>query len=388
MSPQPIEFSSFSSVSLFSGIGGLDIGLHNAGFSPLLCCEVDVNALETLEYNLSQRNSFPIYKKDVNELSPKEVLKLINKKPGELDLLAGGPPCQAFSLIGKRNSLNDDRGILLYKMSEFAKVLRPKAILIEQVKGLLSAPCEDNIKGGALTKLVKQLKSLGYHINYRVVLAASYGVPQLRERLIIVGSLNKPFEFPDASHRLEPADDLFNAHAKFVDVRSAIGNLPAPTLNKEQANFPNHVDITPARDRERINGVPEGECLAKQLHLPKEQRMNLSSKDTTKFRRLSWELPALTLRGGEAFYHPEENRYLTPREYLRLHGYDDNFILFGPIKGRSGTFKSLDQHRLVANSVPPPLAEVIGKAIVQQFFRSSKEKRKGLDSYSRSYLSA
>jgi DNA (cytosine-5)-methyltransferase 1 len=86
-------------------------------------------------------------------------------------------------------------------------------------------------------------------------------------------------------------------------------------------------------------------------------------KDTTKFRRMSWSKPALTLRGGEAFYHPFENRYLTPREYMRLHGFPDSHMLFGPIRARTGTVRDLDQHRLVANAVPPSLAHAVGAQI-------------------------
>ena len=133
--------------------------------------------------------------------------------------------------------------------------------------------------------------------------------------------------------------------------------------------MPSHVDVTPPRDRERINGVPEGECLAKQLQLPADQRQRLDpKKDTTKFRRLAWNEPALTLRGGEVFYHPNDNRYLTPREYMRLHGFSDEHLLFGPIRARSGTVRDLDQHRQVANAVPPPLAEAVANALDQQLF--------------------
>jgi DNA (cytosine-5)-methyltransferase 1 len=155
----------------------------------------------------------------------------------------------------------------------------------------------------------------------------------------------------------------------YKTVYDVIGDLPEPVLKGQKENIFNHIDITPNRDRERINGVPEGQCLARQLHLPSQQRQRLNpEKDTTKFRRLAWHEPSLTLRGGEVFYHPVENRYLTPRECLRLHGFSDNHILLGPIRGRSGSVRTLDQHRLVANSVPPILAEVLGRNIVSQFF--------------------
>lgn len=109
--------------------------------------------------------------------------------------------------------------------------------------------------------------------------------------------------------------------------------------------------------------MSEGSFLAGELHLPASQRGKLTKKDTTKFRRLSFSEPSLTLRCGEIFFHPVEDRYLTPREYMRIHGYPDTYLLKGPVRGRSGRVRYLDQHRQVANSVPPPVAYAIAKEI-------------------------
>ncbi|QTR49834.1 DNA cytosine methyltransferase [Candidatus Thiothrix anitrata] len=357
-------------VSLFSGIGGLDEGLHNAGFTPLFCSEIDKHAHESLRSWCNRRSVSPLLATDINDISPHYLKNQLGLKAGELDLLAGGPPCQSFSLIGNRRSLEDDRGLLLHKMIEFAQVLQPKAVLIEQVKGLLSAKGADGINGSALKVIISGLKEIGYDVSFRTLRAADYGVPQLRDRVFIVAiATGDEFEFPAPTHfdpqkQSEQIDVFSTTKIPYISVKGAIGDLPSPVLKGNTEKIPNHLDITPLRDRERINGVPEGECLARQLHLPADQRQRLNpEKDTTKFRRLAWDFPALTLRGGEAFYHPEENRYLTPREYLRLHGFPDTHILSGPIRARSGTVKDLDQHRQVANAVPPPLAEAIGKAI-------------------------
>jgi DNA (cytosine-5)-methyltransferase 1 len=357
----------YRSISLFSGIGGLDIGLERVGFRPVFCSELDPNAAATLRAYLDKKGYSPYFQPDVNQVNPNTLMHELGIKPGEIDLLAGGPPCQSFSLIGKRQCLNDDRGVLLYKIPEFAEVFQPKVIMIEQVKGLLSASCEDNMKGGALSRLIDWLRSLGYITSHKVLLAADFGVPQLRERLFIVASKDKKFKFPEPTHFPESSQLFPNGISRYSTVKEALKGLKKPSRVGEIEVFPNHADITPARDQQRIHGVPEGECLAKQHHLPKTQRMSLTQKDTTKFRRLSWDKPALTLRGGEVFYHPKEDRYLTPREYLRLHGFDDDFILSGPIRGRSGSVRFLDQHRLVANAVPPGLAEVVGEEIVSQF---------------------
>ncbi|MFU8790013.1 MAG: DNA cytosine methyltransferase [Methylobacter sp.] len=161
-------------VSLFSGIGGLDEGLHNAGFTPLFCSEIDKHAHESLRNWCVRRAVNPILATDINDISPHSLKKQLDLKAGELDLLAGGPPCQSFSLIGNRKSLEDDRGLLLHKMIEFAKVLKPKAVLIEQVKGLLSAKGADGVSGSALKAIISDLKEVGYEVSYRVLRAADY----------------------------------------------------------------------------------------------------------------------------------------------------------------------------------------------------------------------
>jgi DNA (cytosine-5)-methyltransferase 1 len=285
--------------------------------------------------------------------------------PGELDLLCGGSPCQSFSQIGKRECLEDERGMLLFEFIRFAEAFRPKAIMIEQVKGLLNAPDHDGQIGGVYALLVAKLKALGYEPKMRIIKAMQYGVPQMRERVFIVAAREGTrFEFPEPTH----GDPKKQAHALFplrpyVTVGDALEGLGQPMPNGGYQPDDSHIDITPIGDRRRIHGVPEGSHLAKELHLPADQRCNLTKKDTTKFRRLHRSELSNTLRCGEIFFHPIEDRYLTPREYMRLHGYPDTYLLKGPIRGRSGRVRHLDQHRQVANSVPPPVARALAEAI-------------------------
>jgi DNA (cytosine-5)-methyltransferase 1 len=171
-----------SSLSLFSGGGGMDIGVESAGFKNLACVEFDPNAAETLRYNTSRKKAeTKIFESDVRTLDP-----LVVAKPG-IDLLHGGPPCQSFSLIGKRGSLSDARGLLLFEMIRFAAALKPKAILLEQVKGLLSAPNERGEVGGVFKRFIRELEDLGYCVKWAVLCAADYGIPQLRERVFNSG---------------------------------------------------------------------------------------------------------------------------------------------------------------------------------------------------------
>ena len=152
-----------------------------------------------------------------------------------------------------------------------------------------------------------------------------------------------------------------------MTVGEALTGLGEPKAKTPGTTFQNcedsHVDVTPLRDRERISYVPEGSYLAAQTHIGTDIRGNLMPKDTTKYLRLDRTKPSNTLRCGEIFFHPTANRYLTPREYMRIHGYGDDYKLLGPIRSRTGSVKDLDQHRQVANSVPPPLAYAMGKSI-------------------------
>jgi DNA (cytosine-5)-methyltransferase 1 len=237
--------------------------------------------------------------------------------------------------------------------------------LIENVKGLLSAPDENGKQGGAFELFISELVRLDYVPKWKVINAADYGIPQKRERVFIVATLGKNgFAFPEPTHAENQGNSLFSLRP-YENAWDYISNLPEPTTKADEENFPNHIDVTPERDAERISFVPAGSYLSGQENLPPSILMNLTKKDTTKYRRLGKTEPSLTLRGGEIFYHPTENRYLTPREYLRIHTFPDSLVLQGPIRRRSGNVRNLDQHRLVANAVPPKLASIIAKEIIK-----------------------
>lgn len=345
-------------LSLFSGCGGMDIGVERSGFKTIASIEIDKHAANSLQtWRKTQNSNGIIINDDINNINPSSF-------PKNIDLLYGGPPCQAFSLIGKRNSLLDSRGQLLFQIVRFASTIKPRVILLEQVKGLLSAKDENNVVGGAFDLFLRELEKIGYASKWLVINVADYGLPQKRERLFLVATkgINK-FIFPRPTHTKNPEQALLFPLLPHEVVKKYLSDLPMPTGKNEAPIVKNHVDITPNRDRERISYVPQGSYLAIQK-APKDIIMNLTKKDSTKFRRLSFDEPSLTLRGGEIFYHPVEDRYLTPREYLRLHTFPDSYELMGPIRSRSGTYTSLDQHRQVANAVPPKIAEILSKEIL------------------------
>ena len=358
-----------SAISLFTGAGGMDIGVTGAGFDVLACFELDRHCCDTLRTNIVRENRrTKVFEGDVRNANPEEIRKEVGLVRGELALLFGGPPCQPFSQIGKQGSLSDPRGLLIFELIRFAEALRPKAILFEQVKGLMTAPDQKGRRGGVFDLVLSKLEDIDYVPKWRVIKAADFGVPQLRERVFIVAT-EKPngFEFPSPTHGPEDRVDSLFPLMPYVTVDEAIRDLgkPGKKIKSGKLREDSHVDVTPKREIERMQGVPEGSYLGAQLHLPKDQVMNLKLKDSTKFRRLARNKASNTLRCGEIFFHPIKDRYLTPREYLRLHGYPDSYVLKGPIRRRTGTVRDLDQHRQVANSVPPPVARAIAQQIVK-----------------------
>lgn len=360
----------FSAISLFSGAGGMDIGVEQAGFAVKACVEIDHNCCNTLRNAIESRHlDTHVVEGDIRKIDIPRLLDEVGLIPGKVDLLFGGPPCQAFSLIGKQLALDDERGMLLFQMVRFAEAMRPKVILMEQVKGVLSAKDRKGERGGVFRRFVSELEGLGYTVKYKVCLAADYGVAQKRERVFLVGTRDgNGFVFPAPSY-YDPAscDNIFPNHlAPYKTVGDVLAGLGEPVAkgNESGAAVPNHIDVTPQRDRERIHFVVEGGHLSAQKDAPPEVKGRLSPKDTTKFLRLDRSRPSNTLRCGEIFFHPTEDRYLTPREYMRIHGYPDSYVLIGPIKSRCGSVKQLDQHRQVANSVPPPMARAIAQQIM------------------------
>jgi DNA (cytosine-5)-methyltransferase 1 len=356
-------------ISLFSGAGGMDIGIKKAGFSVLVGLEIDKYCCQTLRAAAERECSDTyVMEADIRTVEPKDIADMCRLAPKELDLLFGGPPCQPFSLAGKQNGLGDERGPLLFEIIRFAECLKPKAILLEQVKGFLSARDMNGKKHGVLNQFLGELNRIGYIPKWQVCCAADYGVPQLRERVFVVATRDQNgFAFPENTHIPYSENmNLFNLPS-YKTVGEALRGLGEPLPKVQGTTFQNredsHVDVTPARDRERISYVPEGSYLAAQTHVSVDIRGNLMPKDTTKYLRLDRKKPSNTLRCGEIFFHPTENRYLTPREYMRIHGYDDDYKLLGPIRSRTGRVKNLDQHRQVANSVPPPLAYAMGNKI-------------------------
>ena len=336
-------------LSLFAGAGGLDIGVNQVDFK--ICCaiEMDPHCVSTLKWNV---HSTEVWNVDVRTLDPRRVAECLNLRSGQLTLLCGGPPCQPFSQIGKQRGVADPHGLLPFEMVRFAAELNPAAVVMEQVPRFLDAWFSP--AATMRDVLTERFSAIGYNTYVAVLDALDFGVPQRRRRAFIVC-------VPRGQRYLFPAPQLMSTKTTVGD---AIGDLPPATPPGIQPAVANHIDITPARDRQRISYVPEGAWLSRaDVGAPSEILQRLTRKDTTKFRRVHRNQPSLTLRCGEVPYHPIEDRYLTPRETARLQGFPDSYVFTGPIRRRTGSVKNLDQHRQVANAVPPPLATAIAKSV-------------------------
>lgn len=213
-------------ISLFSGAGGLDLGFEQAGFEVVVAVEADPSCCDTLRKN---KPNLKVIEGDVSKITGNQILKAAGLKRSEAALVIGGPPCQPFSLAGKRMGLDDERGSMILEFSRLVHEILPKAFVMENVKGMLNWE-----KGKAIEAVLNEFrepakyrnKKYIYDVSYSVLNAVDFGVPQKRERLFIVGNrLGKEFKFPEATHC---SSDLLNLDSRLPYQTSwdAIGNLP------------------------------------------------------------------------------------------------------------------------------------------------------------------
>ena len=226
-------------ISLFSGAGGMDIGFKNAGFEVAVAVEQDSACCETLRAN---NPNLSIIEGDICAVTSNEILAAANLQPTEAALVIGGPPCQSFSLAGKRMGMSDPRGMLLI---EFVRVVRetlPKVFVLENVKGMLNwagGKAMEAINEEFTQEFFHEGNSYNYKVSYQVLKASDFGVPQHRERVFVVGNrLEKVFKFPEPTF-FDPSRndrDLFNnASRPYKTVWDAIGDLPQASEPSEMA---------------------------------------------------------------------------------------------------------------------------------------------------------
>ena len=334
------EDCSLAAISLFSGGGGLDLGLSFAGFSILFASDIESSHCDTIKANFP---SCVTETCDIKNLTGQHVREVTGKR--EFDVLAGGPPCQAFSILGQRNSFDDPRGSLVFEYIRLINELSPRAFVFENVPGLLTL----NAGSDWRILLNKFAEKTGYVIYDDVLNAADFGIPQIRRRIFVVGFRNKKvdFEFPEPTH--SPRKSNQNSEKKMSHW------IPAHLALISVEGLPNH------RIRPHTKAV--------RLRYRKIQPGERDRVDHTD--RVHPDRPTGTVLvgskggGGRPFIHPFEDRHLTVREAARLQSFPDWYVFHG-----TNTW----QYRAVGNAVPPLLARAVGLQI-RKALESIKEKK-------------
>jgi len=337
-----------TAIDLFSGCGGLTLGLKQAGFRVIAAIEIDPLAVETYKKNHPRVH---VWEKDIRVLAASRVMEELGLKRGELDLLAGCPPCQGFSAISTLNGRrrrSDPRNNLIFEFLRFVRMMRPKAIMMENVPGL--------VKDRRLKRLNRSLEKLGYKSNAAVLDAADYGVPQRRRRFILMGSPNLAPKFARRGR-------------KAVTVREAIGKL-GPRARKDPLHtFPEKRN---AKVRALIGLVPKNGGSRLNLGL----RLQLAChRKSDGFRdvygRMAWNDVAPTITGGccnpskGRFLHPAKNRCITLREAALLQSFPQSYFF----SLRRGKFAVAE---MIGNALPPEFIRRHATALTRMLQRHDR----------------
>ncbi len=342
-------------MSFFAGCGGLCYGIKAAGFDIVATNELVDAYKKIYSKNFS---GFEFLSNDITEINDSDIINIIEKQ-GAIDLMIGGPPCQGFSLAGKRD-VNDRRNNLFQNYLHIASIIKPKVILMENVRLLTSM--KDPNGEYVSNRILDTFKSIGYNCKFFTINAKDYGVPQHRERVIFVGlreDLNTPPSIPMPQYGVET--NLFSKESPYFTFGDAISDLEfiesGESCNSDEyhkaVNHPEHV-------LKWLIDVPEG----KSAHENKDKSLRPPSGYNTTYKRQVWNEPAGTVAttygmiSGCRNVHPIATRALTTREALRLQGFPDSFKLTG---------KMGDIRTTIGNAVPPLLAHVLGEYIKKTY---------------------
>jgi DNA (cytosine-5)-methyltransferase 1 len=345
--------TNLTAIDLFSGCGGLSIGLKRAGFRVLAAIESDRLAAET--YLRNSRNTH-VLQADIRRVSPTHLMKLCNLKRGELGLLAGCPPCQGFSTLrtlNGRDDIDEPMNDLVLQFRRFVRALLPKTVMMENVPGL----AQDT----RLESFCRSLVKLGYFVKFDVLDAADYGVPQRRRRMILIASRLGTVDF--APKRKVPAT-----------VRDAIGSLSAPGSLDDAL----HVRTQrAARIEALIRKIPRDggsrAALGKNGQLACHKRTN-GFRDV--YGRMAWDRPAPTITGGcinpskGRFLHPVAHRAITLREAALLQDFPKHYRF--PLS--SGTYAVA---QMIGNAFPPAFAACHARRLARQISVMNSSSKKG-----------
>lgn len=318
--------NSFKCIDLFCGAGGMSKGFEMAGFKTVFAVEyVDV-------YAKSYKSNFPdteLFIGDIRNITNKEIEDINNKY--DIDIIIGGPPCQGFSVAGNigRRFLDDERNRLFLEYVRFVEIIKPSIFVLENVAALVK-----HNNGKTIKEIVDKFSAIGYQIQYKVLNAVNYNVPQERRRVFIIGT-KKDYRF------LFPKE--FN---KITTIKQAIDDLPK--LNSgESSNIPLHIAMKHTSQMlKKMSFVKDG---GNRNDIPEYLRPK--SGDMRKYIRYDSNKPSFCVTGDmRKIFHYEQNRALTCRELARIQTFPDNFIFVG---------NSIQIQQQIGNAVPCNLAYAV-----------------------------
>lgn len=353
-------------ISFFSGAMGLDIGLEKAGLNVVIGQDFEPSCVETM-----RANGHNVLGGDIREINPETLLKLTGLHVGEPFMVCGGPPCQPFSTAGKRLGINDPRGSLFMDFIRMIDYIRPRFFVMENVKGIVSSPLKHvSVKerekddpeqqlGTVLDVILSEFDKLGYKTVYGVLDAVNYGVPQFRERFVLIGSRdNEDIFLPMPTH--------FQMHQNSEYRWKTVGEVI-----KDLENNPGEYTSLSGERKKYIHMVPEG---GNWRDLPEEiipvamgGAYQSGGGKVGFYRRLSYNQPAPTITTSPAqkatmLCHPRQDRPLSIKEYARIQQFPDDWIFKGTLSAK---------YRQIGNAVPVGLAEAIGRAIISTADKTS-----------------
>lgn len=341
-------------IDLFCGAGGFSLGFEHEGFDCVLAIDKRKDAVETYNYNRKNKCGQNI---DIHDYTDDMLKGLISRD--KIDGIIGGPPCQGFSLVGKRES-GDERNSLYLEYVRFVKAIKPTFFILENVKGLLSME-----KGLYKEDIIKRFSELGYNVNYKLLRASDYGVPQSRERVFFIGLrkdifMNMCFDFNLVEEQ------------KMISTKEALSDLPSLDSGESQYYYKtepqnsfqkkmrkgstkiNNNDITNHTEQTKkiISMIRDGGNIK---DLP-EEYYKIRNYNAA-FKRMNSSLPSGTIDCGHRnYFHYSEDRIPTARECARIQSFPDSYYFTG---------NKSSQYTQIGNAVPVILAEQIAKVIMK-----------------------
>ncbi len=387
-------------ISLFSGAGGLDAGFADENkFSLLACVEFDHACCEALRKNRDEgrlgNSRTKIIEADISKLDPFELMSSLGIKPGEVDLLIGGPPCQSWSTTGKRGTVQDARGMLIWHFLRFVEGIQPVYFLMENVRGILSGefrhrPIAERPKRGGAPLAPEELRGsaikiwledathlLGgaYRVDYFELNSVNYGSPEIRERVLFFGNRrNQRIRFPQPTYGPHSLDKK-----PYRTLRDAIGGL------NEDPELMQVLDFSPRKKR-YLSFVPEG---GNWRAMPEDiQKESMGKAWFAKggrsgwWRRLSWDLPSPTIvtmpnHASTSLCHPSETRALSVRECARIQEFPEHWKFFGT---------AMEQMKQIGNAVPVRLAKVASEVILEAASAPANTAPEGSPAWTSEYI--